>query len=167
MNQLPVGIIVFGKKKEVIEINQRATELLGDNPVEHKDNFDSIISQTPLSDDRFFGGTKHGTYRLELGAKHLVVSIQEINDGTIDSIVTLVDISDWDFYWRELNEQKESIRELEAIFNSSYDEIFVIDGKGITLRINKVGESYYGVPVETLVGKNIFELEKKAILPPR
>ncbi|MEW6275361.1 MAG: sigma 54-interacting transcriptional regulator [Bacillota bacterium] len=55
---------------------------------------------------------------------------------------------------------------MEDIFNSSYDEIFVIDGKGITKRINKVGETYYGVPVEQMIGKNIIELEKEGYFTP-
>jgi PAS domain-containing protein len=44
----------------------------------------------------------------------------------------------------ELKATKE-LKELEAIFNSSYDEIYVTDGEGYTLRVNKAGERFYGM----------------------
>lgn len=165
MNLLSVGMIVFGQRKEVIAINQRACDLLGFNYDENKENYLSLISRSPLG-DYLVNGCKPGNYRMKMDNREFVVIVQNINNGSIDSIISLVDISEWDFYWRELEEQKELAKEIEGIFNSSYDEIFVSDGKGIIKRINKVGESYYGVPVESMVGKSVFELEKKGYFNP-
>jgi PAS domain S-box-containing protein len=81
-------------------------------------------------------------------------------------ITTFTDSTDWDSYRDQLNEQKELVKELEDTFNSSLDEIFVIDGSGTTRRINKVGETYYGVPVESLLGKNVVDLEKAGYFSP-
>lgn len=164
LNLLSVGIVVFGQRKEVI-INKRARYFLGLNYNGNNENDLSLISRTPLG-DYLLDGCNPGIYQMELDARKLVVIIQKINNGSVDSIVYLVDISEWEFYWRELEEQKEIIRELEGIFNSSFDEIFVSDGTGTIKRINKVGESNYGVPVETLVGKSVFELEKKGYFNP-
>ncbi|TEB10041.1 Nif-specific regulatory protein [Pelotomaculum propionicicum] len=73
---------------------------------------------------------------------------------------------DRDSCWDELNEQRELVEELVDTFNSSLDEIFIIDGSGNTKRINKAGETYYGVPVESLLGKNVVELEKAGYFSP-
>jgi PAS domain S-box-containing protein len=65
---------------------------------------------------------------------------------------------------RRLNEElHEKNQELELIFNSSYDEIFVTDGQGVTLRINSACKRYYGVPEEELVGKSAEDLEKLGV----
>ncbi len=63
-------------------------------------------------------------------------------------------------FQEELETVKELNRELEAIFNSSYDEIFVTDCEGKTLRVNKACERFYGVKAEEIVGKSVWELEK-------
>lgn len=52
-------------------------------------------------------------------------------------------------------------QELEEIFNSSCDEIFVTDGQGRTLRVNKVCEQNYGVPAEALIGQNVRQLQQQ------
>lgn len=66
----------------------------------------------------------------------------------------------------ELASVKELKEELEAIFNSSYDEIFVIDGKGIVTKVNSISETYYGVKVNEIVGQSVFDLEKRGFFKP-
>ncbi|MBS4026949.1 MAG: sigma 54-interacting transcriptional regulator [Clostridia bacterium] len=67
---------------------------------------------------------------------------------------------------QELESLGEVVRELEAIFNSSYDEIFVTDGEGITLRVNEAGLRYYGVKADEIVGKHVSELEEQGFFSP-
>lgn len=58
------------------------------------------------------------------------------------------------------------INELEAIMESSFDEIFVTDGNGYTLRINKAAEENYGIPRNRIIGKHVSELEKSGYFSP-
>ncbi|MFZ5632765.1 MAG: sigma-54 interaction domain-containing protein [Bacillota bacterium] len=162
---LPIGIVGFDKTKKVVAVNKLASDLLDHNSSGSiNSNFLSLISRGPVADQP--AGNKPAVFKLAAAGKTLVVENKKINSGKIDSIALLFDISGWKFYWDELNEQKELINELEETFNSSYDEIFVIDGNGVTKRINKVGETYYGVPVEQMIGKNVFELEKEGYFTP-
>ncbi|MDR3590457.1 MAG: sigma 54-interacting transcriptional regulator [Negativicutes bacterium] len=48
--------------------------------------------------------------------------------------------------------------ELEAIINSSYDGIFVTDGTGVVLRINKAYERITGVKASEVLGKRMDDL---------
>lgn len=48
--------------------------------------------------------------------------------------------------------------ELEAIINSSYDGIFVTDGDGVVLRINKAYERITGVKAAEVMGKRMADL---------
>lgn len=165
IDKVPVGIIAFSRDKKVAAINQFALKLLGAGSRVDPDQVPSLISRSPLA-GFIASRSNHGPVKLAAGKRTVVARKIEFPDGEPDSAVILVDISDWGFYWDQLKDQKEQIEELEQIFNSSYDEIFVIDGKGVAKRINYVGESYYGVPVEELIGKNVIELEKDGYFTP-
>ncbi len=58
------------------------------------------------------------------------------------------------------------INELEAIMESSFDEIFVTDGNGRTLKINKAAEENYGISRNRVIGKHVSELEKSGYFNP-
>jgi PAS domain S-box-containing protein len=62
--------------------------------------------------------------------------------------------------------ESETLRELEAIFDSSFDEIFVTDGQGVCLRVNKASERFYGLPPSALIGRNVADLEREGIFTP-
>lgn len=53
---------------------------------------------------------------------------------------------------------------LDAIMESSYDGIYITDGEGNTLRINKSYERITGFNIEDLIGRNMKELEEKGII---
>lgn len=82
------------------------------------------------------------------------------------AVAVFQDITELETLSRELSKVKQLKNELEAVFDASYDEIYVTDGNGITTRINRVGESYYGVKAEEMVGKNVRELEKQGYFSP-
>lgn len=57
--------------------------------------------------------------------------------------------------------------DLEAIVDSIYDEILVVDGKGNILRVsNRSTHDLWGVNPATLIGANILELEEKGWFKP-
>ncbi len=57
-------------------------------------------------------------------------------------------------------------KELETVFEFSYDPMYVIDGNGIVLRVNPACSRFYGFPQEQMLGKNIEELEDLNVLSP-
>jgi len=147
---LPVGIIIYDQNNIIIHANDYAGWITnGDYSVAH-----------------YVHNNKPGVFKVVVNEKTVVAGCIKYNDEMIGSLVFLIDISEWRFYWDELKEQRELIRELNETFNSSYDEILVIDGNGIIKRINKAGETNYGVPVSDLTGKSIFELEKEGFFSP-
>lgn len=54
-------------------------------------------------------------------------------------------------------------RELDAIFESSYDGLYITDGKGKTLSLNKGFERIMGVTAEECVGRNMAELVREGV----
>ncbi|MCY6371926.1 sigma 54-interacting transcriptional regulator [Clostridium ganghwense] len=54
--------------------------------------------------------------------------------------------------------------QLDSIIESSYDGIYITDGKANTLRINKSYEEITGLKREDMLGKNMKDLEKKGYI---
>ncbi|MFT9848732.1 sigma-54 interaction domain-containing protein [Aneurinibacillus sp. REN35] len=53
--------------------------------------------------------------------------------------------------------------ELKSIIAAAYDEIFVTDGEGYTVRVNGACERNYGLKAEEMVGKHVNELVSAGI----
>ncbi|WP_067845970.1 sigma-54 interaction domain-containing protein [Alicyclobacillus mali (ex Roth et al. 2021)] len=65
-----------------------------------------------------------------------------------------------------LQEMREAYEELELIFSEAFDEVFVTDGKGITIRVNRAAERLYGLRQEDLIGRSVFDLERRGVFYP-
>jgi len=61
---------------------------------------------------------------------------------------------------------KTTINELKEIIEFSFDEIFVTDGEGYVILINKAVERNYGIKKKDILGKHVSELEKKGYFNP-
>ena len=61
-------------------------------------------------------------------------------------------------YVKELNE------ELDAIIESSFDGLYIADGEGKTLRVNKAFEMIMGISREEFLGKNVEDIEKDGLV---
>lgn len=58
----------------------------------------------------------------------------------------------------ELSSVKELFKELEAIISSSYDGMFIADGKGFVLRVNSAYERIAGIRASEILGRNLKDL---------
>lgn len=65
---------------------------------------------------------------------------------------------------KELEGCKRINQELEALFNCSYDGIWICDKDGTILRINKASEQLNNIKAETLIGRNVKDLVAKGYL---
>ncbi|HBI05259.1 MAG TPA: Fis family transcriptional regulator [Paenibacillaceae bacterium] len=76
-------------------------------------------------------------------------------------------------YFEERNQNNANLtkldelnRDMQAIFEASFDVLFVANGDGITLRVSSACEKLWGLKAEDLVGKSVYELEEKRIFYP-
>lgn len=61
---------------------------------------------------------------------------------------------------------REAYEELELIVSEAFDEVFVTDGNGVTLRVNRAAERLYGLRQEELVGRSVYDLERDGLFYP-
>ncbi|MEB3101972.1 sigma 54-interacting transcriptional regulator [Ferviditalea candida] len=67
---------------------------------------------------------------------------------------------------KELNSYKQLNADLKAIFDTSYDVIYVSDGEGNTVRVSSACETLWGYKESELIGKNVYQLEKEGVFNP-
>lgn len=72
----------------------------------------------------------------------------------------------YEVFLKELDAYKNLNSDLKAIFDISYDVIYVSDENGTTLRVSSACKKLWGKEKEELIGKNVYELEKSGIFKP-
>lgn len=100
------------------------------------------------------------------GKEVLVTSTPIFDDqGNIMLVVTNVrDITELNELEREFKKMvglRE--RELDAVFESSYDGLYITDGEANTLRLNEAFERILGVKAEECIGRNMRELVAEGV----
>lgn len=88
-----------------------------------------------------------------------------VKDGKIiGAVAVLQDIQDLENLTQELAIVKELNEELDAIIESSFDGLYIADGKGITLRVNKAFEMITGISAEEFLGRDVDDIEKTGLV---
>lgn len=85
------------------------------------------------------------------------------NEEIVGWVAVLHEISELDKVVKELTCSKQHNKELDAIFESSFDGFYLTDGEGNTLRANKGFERVTGVTVSRCIGRNMADLVKEGI----
>ena len=87
-----------------------------------------------------------------------------IEDGEIVGVLSIFqDISEYEHLISGLQSYQKLHRELEAIFESSYDGFYIADGKADTIRVNKAYERITGLSREKLIGRNLNDLVEEKV----
>lgn len=86
------------------------------------------------------------------------------NGEVTGAVAVLYDTSELEKITRELAYVKSLNAELDAIIESSFDGLYITDGEGLTLRINKAIKRMTGLGEEDLVNKTMHELVDTGIL---
>jgi PAS domain S-box-containing protein len=103
-----------------------------------------------------FGKAFHG-FRLKGQSVDIMANISPIitDHRTVGVISVFQEISEFEGMAKELDAYKKIIRQLNAVFESSYDGLFITDGTGKILKLNKSSERLNGHIIREVVGKNI------------
>lgn len=79
-------------------------------------------------------------------------------DKCVGAMGVFLDITDFESISRELRLNKADAKELNAIFESSYDGLYICDRNGRVIRVNNSWEKIAGFSRETVMGKTAHEL---------
>ena len=88
-----------------------------------------------------------------------------IDNGIVIGVISIFqDISEHEKIISELRTFQEIRRELEAIFESSYDGLYITDGQAKTIRVNSAYERITGLSRRDLIGRNMRELVEEGVV---
>jgi len=152
------GIIKIWNSSAARLLGRKADDVIGQ----------SIVDVLPTSDlmDVIETGEVEPLKKVKLNDRYFISNRSPIKkDGKIiGAVAVLQDISEMDKMSKELNYVKELNDELDAIVESSYDGLFITDGKGITLRYNKAFELLTGINSHEYLGKSVDDIKRDGII---
>jgi PAS domain S-box-containing protein len=83
-------------------------------------------------------------------------------DGAIVGAVAVIqEVCDLEQISDQLQIHRRLVRELEAVIDSSDDGIYIADGKGVTLRVNRAYERITGIRKEQVEGEHLADLVQR------
>ncbi|BCJ85538.1 PAS domain S-box protein [Effusibacillus dendaii] len=90
--------------------------------------------------------------------------MNNIDNKLYGAVGILQDLSHFEPIIKELDTYKKLAHQLDAIFESCQDGLYLTDGDGYTLRVNTAYEKMIGFKREDLIGKHISWLEEKGLI---
>lgn len=152
------GFVIFTNKTMQRWLGSSNSQLM-------KAEFELLISKNRLSE--LLASGKPMNWRVSLGDLDLQVhaysySIRLREPGILLIAYNRVPLQ---MMQEQLREKKALAAELDAIFQNSYDAIYIVDANGITLKTNDAIERLTGIPKEYYIGKDLRYLEKRGVVP--
>ncbi|MGI6097433.1 MAG: sigma-54 interaction domain-containing protein [Dethiobacteria bacterium] len=127
---------------------------------------DSEKYREPI-DLKFF--TQNNIHTCKINGRPMVVHKLHINDFIDNQAVSseqpgkiflFLDNSREDNLQKELTNLHLILQQMEKVFDASFDEFYITDGEGKTLKVSKAAyERLYGENPDSLIGKNVKDLE--------
>ena len=156
------GIIVTNCSGTILKANKNALDI-------HKKEANNLIGTTVYDSLPMIGAViKETLVRVENISGYLAsdgdisivldTSIIKNSEGIIGVAASFKETSVFEEIAKKFEFYKLQNRELNAIFESVSDGIWVCDGKGIVLNINQASEKLNQIQKEEVVGKNVYDL---------
>lgn len=158
-----ISIDINGK---IRVFNRAAETLLGISVQEVKGKNVMDVFPTSRLMDVIHTGRVDALQRIKLNGREFMTNRSPIkkDQEIIGAVAVLQDISELENISRELRYVKELNEELDAIIESSFDGLYITNGQGVTLRLNKAFERITGIQAEEFIGRNVKDIEKEGIV---
>ena len=165
LDSFQFGILVVNSQGEILLSNTAALEVLDySKDCLHATNFSTINpSAWKEYQEILISGTIQSGKRNQYRDKVLFVNRWPLwdQDTVVGVISVFQDYMEFEKNYLEFDSYKKLIKELDMIFQSTYDGLYITDGQGMTLRVNKSWEKITGLKPEDVLGKNTVDLEKQ------
>ncbi len=167
-NSTSNGVIAIDASGRIVLINHQAAKIL---QLDQKDVIAAQITNVlPLTGRLMIKCLESGQPQLGrhiVGKKiSLVVSVTPIKDGNriLGAMGNFQKLQDFEDSAQQLESYRRLNVQLEAIFKSSSDGIWLCDGNGKILNINKASEKINAIKGKDVVGKNVREIVAEGLI---
>ncbi|EKD36232.1 MAG: hypothetical protein ACD_75C01590G0002 [uncultured bacterium] len=156
------GIVVINCEGTILIYNRAARRIFNDGEavLVGRDIRDVRPHAWADMQDVMRTGTAQIGRKITLPEVTIIANRSPIMDGgrVVGVISVFQDVSEHEKIISQLQNYQKLHRELEAIFESSYDGLYVTDGEANTLKVNKSYERITGLSRESLIGRNMHDL---------
>lgn len=168
LDKIPMGLIFLDADARIIMMNQFAADKLHRNRSEVLNCFWHEIFPGLFTEDELVNGESAAAIFFAYGEESFVAQKSlMIENGQYNGVVIhFQKASALEEVAKELDAYKNLSIDLKAIFDSSYDVIYVSDGLGMTLRVSSACEKLWGYREDQLVGKSVYQLEREGVFKP-
>lgn len=172
---MDMGLIILDLKGRIVNVNNYAKGML---QLEEEQllglSIDQVLPGIDIKKALDVKACKKW-YKLNIGKKSIIYKSHFFySQGKTKGVaITLYDVMDFTGLVPEAHKEAELldqieklnnfIKKLAQVFDYCFDEIYLTDGQGYTIFVSKACEEFYGVKVEQLIGKHVFELEKQGM----
>ncbi|MBI5522571.1 MAG: sigma 54-interacting transcriptional regulator [Desulfarculus sp.] len=156
------GIMVVDRRGVILLFNQAARRVLGDiqgSPVGR--HFSQVRPETwPEIQEVLTTGRPQIGRRISLPQATIIANRNPILvEGRVEGVISVFqDISEYEAIISQLQGFRRLNRQLEAIFETSQDGLYIADGQAIGIRTNNAYERITGLRREDLLGKSLQQL---------
>ena len=161
------GIVIIDRYGVILVYNRAARRMLGDEgPSEVGRQFSQVRPETwPDLKQILETGLPQIGKRIVFPSATIIANRNPILfDGEVVGVISVFqDISEYEAIISELQGYQRLHRELEAIFESSYDGLYITDGKADTIRVNSAYERMAGLRRGDLIGRNMQDLVNEKV----
>lgn len=162
---VPDGIIVVLPSGGVTYANRAAARFLGSSEKELVNCHAQDIQRSLWEDISkvFQDGISQLGVRSSIGGKLYIINHLPLRFKTgIEGVVSFFQaVFVYDKYAMELESYREMAQLLDSIMESSYDGLWITDGQGNVVKLNKAAERITGCKAEDILGRNVSELVAK------
>jgi len=160
VNSLYNGVVAIDSEGKIVAFNPAAERILGQKKDEALGKHMSYLDPAGgLLETLKSGKTSIGV-KTEINGFTILSNRSPIKgeDKNVGAVGVFVDISDIERISRELDVNKALAQELNAIIESSYDGLYIIDNTGRVVRVNSSWEKICGFSRDYIIGRTAREL---------
>ncbi|MFH0957500.1 MAG: sigma 54-interacting transcriptional regulator [Pseudomonadota bacterium] len=161
------GILIIDREGKILIYNEAARRLLGEGHGSLLGRFFWEIRPETWPDlkDILETGRPQLGKKITLPRATIIANRSPIIlNSKVEGVISVFqDISEYEAIISGLAGYKKLHRELEAIFESSFDGLYITNGKADTIRINKAYERITGLKRKDLLGRNMKDLVKEGV----
>ncbi len=161
------GIVIIDENGKILIYNEAARRMLGDvGSLAIGRHFKDIRPDTwPDLKHILETGIPQLGKKITLPKATIIANRSPIIvDSRVVGVVSVFqDISEYESLISELEGYKKLHRELEAIFESSFDGLYIADNRANTIRINLAYERITGLKRDDLLGRNMKDLVREGV----
>lgn len=156
------GILVIDTSGTILVYNQAARRIFNDgshDPVGRKIQEIRPHAWTEMQEVIRSGVPQIGRKVVLLNVSIIANRTPIYQNGKIVGVISVFqDVSEHEKLISQLHNYQKLHKELEAIFESSYDGFYITDGAATTLKVNKSYERITGLSRDNLIGRTMHEL---------